>query len=386
MQTSDGRHFLHTPQLAWSPIGGPNGTLLVSGQRLVSGADGSITVQDESGTVLLANANLGSGSWTETTAPVNTNPTGGYDGTETSCAGYSSPILPSASGSSILYLAGTHISNGKCEVQFGTDVAPGPTGTITNSNIAGKCIDVNTNTSTQGNAVQLWDCSGGGIPGQQWDVEPDGTVRAFGECLDIVGDGTANYTKVQVWPCDNAGGQQWREQSDGALLNPQSGRCLDDPNGGTANGTQLQIYDCNGLWTQNWTMPGAPTSAITNPSIAGICVDDNTNTATDGNAVQLWECNGVPGQQWTMKPNGTIQAYGKCLDIVGDGTANYTKVELWTCDNAGGQQWVPQSDGALLNPQSGRCLDDPNGATTEGTQLQIYDCNGLSTQVWRTAV
>jgi hypothetical protein len=384
VETADGRHFLHTPQLAWSPIGGPDGTLLVSGQRLVSGADGSVTVQDESGTVLLANTDLGVGAWTETTAPVDTNPTGGYDSGETSCAGYSSPILPSVSGSSILYLAGTHISNGKCQVSFGTDVAPGPTGSITNSSISGECVDVNTNTSTEGNAVQLWDC--GDATGQQWDVEPDGTVRAFGECLDIVGDGTADSTKVQLWPCDGAGGQQWREQSDGALLNPQSGRCLDDPAGDTAEGTQLQIYDCNGLWTQDWTMPGAPTDAITNSGIAGMCVDDNTNTATNGDAVQLWACNGVPGQQWSMEANGTIEAYGKCLDIDGDGTADSTKVELWTCDGAGGQQWVPQSDGALLNPQSGRCLDDPSGETAEGTQLQIYDCNGLWTQDWTTAL
>jgi hypothetical protein len=65
-------------------------------------------------------------SLTETTAPVDTNPTGGYDGSETACAGYSSPILPSVSGSTILYMAGTQLSNGKCEAQFGIDVAPGP--------------------------------------------------------------------------------------------------------------------------------------------------------------------------------------------------------------------------------------------------------------------
>jgi Ricin-type beta-trefoil lectin domain len=384
VQTSDGRHFLHTPQLAWSPIGGPNGTLLVSGQRLVYGSDGSVTVQDESGTVLLANTNLGSGSWTETTAPVDTNPTGGYDGSETACAGYSSPILPSVSGSTILYMAGTHISNGKCEVQFGIDVAPGPTGEATGPGSTGQCADVNTNTSTSGNAVQLWGCSG--VPGQQWSVEPDGTVRAFGKCLDIDGNGTANFTKVELWTCDGAGGQQWREQSNGSLLNPQSGRCLDDPSGNTADGTQLQIYDCNGLWTQQWAMPGAPTAAITGPGTTGKCVDDNTNTPTDGNAVQLWNCNGVPGQQWSVQPDGTLRAYGKCLDIDGNGTANFTKVELWTCDGAGGQQWREQSDGSLLNPQSGRCLDDPSGNTADGTQLQIYDCNGLWTQQWAPAV
>ncbi|MEY9931591.1 hypothetical protein ABH926_006240 [Catenulispora sp. GP43] len=384
VQTSDGRHFLHTPGLAWSPIGGPNGTLLVSGQRVVSGNDGAITVQDESGTVLMANTNLGAGTWTETTAPVNTNPTGGYDTGETACAGYSSPILPSVSGSTVLYLAGTHLSNGKCEVTFGYDVAPGPTGAVKGPGTTNKCMDVNTNTSKDLNTVQLWDCSG--VPGQQWSVEPDGTVRAFGSCLDIDGNGTANFTKVELFHCDNAGGQQWREQANGSLLNPQSGRCLDDPQANTANGTQLQIYDCNGLSTQQWNMPGAPTAAITGPGSTNKCVDVNTNTPTSGNAVQLWDCNGVQGQQWAMQPDGTVRAFGKCLNIIANGTANFTKVELNDCSGSGGQKWVPQANGSLLNPQSGRCLDDPQANTANGTQLQIYDCNGLSTQQWTTAV
>jgi hypothetical protein len=250
VQTSDGRHFLHTPELAWSPGGGPNGTLLVSGQRVVSGNDGSITVQKESGRVLLANTNLGSGSWTEVRAPVAVDPTGGYDAGETGCAGYSSPILPSDDGSSFLYMAGTHLSTGKCEVQFGTDVMPGPTGPVTGPGTNGKCMDVDTNTATSGNKVQLWTCSG--VPGQQWSIASDGTVRAFGKCLDIDGDGTANQTKVELWDCNGVGGQQWVPQSNGALLNPQSGRCLDDPAAVTDNGTQLQIYDCNGLFTQQW--------------------------------------------------------------------------------------------------------------------------------------
>jgi Ricin-type beta-trefoil lectin domain len=251
-QTTDGRHLLHTPQLAWSPSGGANGTLLLSGQRVVSGNDGAITVQKESGGVLLANTGLGSGTWTETTAPVTVDPTGGYDTGETSCPGYSSAILPSASGASVLYLAGTHLGNGKCEVRFGTDVTPGPTGAITGPGTTGKCVDVDTNTATRGNKVQLWTCSG--VPGQQWSMESDGTVRAFGKCLDIDGNGTANFTQVELWDCNGVGGQQWVPQPDGALLNPQSGRCLDDPQAQTADGTTLQIYDCNGLFTQVWNV------------------------------------------------------------------------------------------------------------------------------------
>ena len=384
IQTGDGRHFLHTPQLAWSPVGGSNGTLIASGQRVVSGPDGSVTNLAESGQVVFTNTNLGSGSWTEMRAPVAVNPTGGYDTGETACPGYSSPLLPSIDGNTVLMLAGTHISNGKCEVQFGSDVISGPTGAITGPGSTGKCVDVNTNTNTNGNAVQLWTCSG--VTGQQWSVSADGTIRAFGKCLDINGNGTANFTHVELWDCNGAGGQQWREQSNGALLNPQSGRCLDDPSGNTANGTTLQIYDCNGSYPQVWTTPGAPTSSILGPGSTGKCVDVNTNTNTNGNAVQLWTCSGVTGQQWSVSADGTIRAFGKCLDINGNGTANFTHVELWDCNGAGGQQWREQSNGALLNPQSGRCLDDPSGNTSDGTAVQIYDCNGLSTQVWNAAI
>jgi hypothetical protein len=64
------------------------------------------------------------------------------------------------------------------------------------------------------------------------------------------------------------------------------------------------------------------------------------------------------------------------------GTANRTLADYWSCNGTGAQQWRPQSDGALVNPESGKCLDDPGGSTTRGTQLQIHTCNGTSAQKW----
>jgi hypothetical protein len=46
----------------------------------------------------------------------------------------------------------------------------------------------------------------------------------------------------------------------------------------------------------------------------------------------------------------------------------------------GGQVWQQQSDGSLLNPQSGLCLEAPGGNTANGTQLQIDTCNGSPAQ------
>ena len=67
----------------------------------------------------------------------------------------------------------------------------------------------------------------------------------------------------------------------------------------------------------------------------------------------------TPNQQWTVASNGTLQVYGKCLDITGASTANGTLVELWDCNGGGNQQWQA-SNGELVNPASGKCLDDPD--------------------------
>jgi hypothetical protein len=124
------------------------------------------------------------------------------------------------------------------------------------------------------------------------------------------------------------------------------------------------------------------TGPITGPGAAGRCVD--AKTPTDGNPVVLSGCNKTPGQQWTMKSDNTIRAFGKCLDIIHNGKANFDRVELFHCNGAGAQRWVRTPHGALKNPQSGRCLDDPKGDTADGVQLQIFDCNNKPPQRWAT--
>ncbi|MFF9565212.1 ricin-type beta-trefoil lectin domain protein [Leifsonia sp. NPDC014704] len=384
--TADGRQLLHTPYISWAPGGGPNGTLLLSGQRVVSGPTGTKTVLAESGTVLFMNTALGSGAWTEAATPVTVNPTGGYASGVPSCPGYSTPAIPREDGTSYVYFAATWLGQGnQCELRYGTGGLPGPTGTI--GAPGGKCLDVDTNTAANGNAAQLWTC--GTATGQVWSVNANGTIRSFGKCLDVDANGTANGTKVQLWECiAGSGAQQWRPQANGALLNPQSGRCLDDPAGVTTDGTDLKLYDCNGLWTQVFTLPGYPTGPITGPSNNALCVDVDTNTSVNGRAIQTWTCNGVPGQQWTVAPDQTITALGKCMDVGGasTATANGTPIQLWECNGSGGQKWSVQPNGSLLNPESGRCLDLPGGNLAVGTDLALYDCNGLWPQQWKVAV
>ena len=37
--------------------------------------------------------------------------------------------------------------------------------------------------------------------------------------------------------------------------------------------------------------------------------------------------------------HGTLQVYGKCMDITGANYNNGTNIELWTCNGDSNQQW-----------------------------------------------
>ncbi|MEU1501982.1 arabinofuranosidase catalytic domain-containing protein [Streptomyces sp. NPDC005732] len=127
-------------------------------------------------------------------------------------------------------------------------------------------------------------------------------------------------------------------------------------------------------------VPNGPQGTVTGPG--NQCVDVAADdTGVSGTGVQLWNCQSyAEDQHWTHHANGSLGTIGRCLDIIGNGTANGTQVELWDCNGVGGQKWVQRADGSLFNPQSGRCLDSPNGATANGTRLRIWDCNGSAAQ------
>jgi Ricin-type beta-trefoil lectin domain len=70
------------------------------------------------------------------------------------------------------------------------------------------------------------------------------------------------------------------------------------------------------------------------------------------------------------------------MDVAAGGTTDGTLVQLYDCNGTGAQVWQHQSNGTLLNPQSGKCLDDTGFSTTPGTQLQIWSCTAGANQIW----
>jgi endo-1,4-beta-xylanase len=118
------------------------------------------------------------------------------------------------------------------------------------STASGRCVDVPGSSTTDGTAVQLWDCNG--QSNQQWTQTSAGELKVSGnKCLDA--GGTANGAKIQIYSCWGGDNQKWRVNSDGTIVGVQSGLCLDAVGGGNGNGTGLQLYSCWGGSNQKWT-------------------------------------------------------------------------------------------------------------------------------------
>jgi beta-glucosidase len=286
---------------------------------------------------------------------------------------------PTASGTSTVTVTGQDGTGAFATTSFTWTVEIGGIAATPLVGYQGLCLDLAGDSNADGAKVEIYTCNG--TNGQQWTIEPDGTIQVDGKCLDVAGGGTTNGTLVDLFTCNGSGAQGWVPQAGGALLNPQSGKCLDDTGFSTTPGTQVQIWSCSGNSNQSWVSPASATGAVT--GYVGLCLDVRGDNSANGTPVQVYTCNGTTAQSWTTEPNGTLQALGKCLDVAGGGTTNGTLVDLNACTGAGAQVWQPQPDGALVNPQSGKCLDDTGFSTTPGTQVQIWSCTGNANQSWQ---
>ena len=130
-------------------------------------------------------------------------------------------------------------------------------------------------------------------------------------------------------------------------------------------------------------LPASAATGATGPitGYEGLCLDDRSASTALFNPIQVYTCNGTNAQQWTVGSGNTLQVLGMCLDVDGAGTANGTLVDLYTCNGTGAQQWQAQSNGELVNPESGKCLDD-TGFGGSGTQVQIWSCTDGTNQQW----
>ncbi len=143
-------------------------------------------------------------------------------------------------------------------------------------------------------------------------------------------------------------------------------------------------YQYSSIFNQITGGGGGNPSPATGPitGYESMCLDDRSASTADYNPIQVYTCNGTAAQQWTVASGNTLQVLGKCMDVDAAGTANGTTVDLYDCNGTGAQVWEPQSNGELVNPESGKCLDD-TGYGGSGTQVQIWSCADTANQQWK---
>ncbi|MET8570110.1 alpha-N-acetylglucosaminidase TIM-barrel domain-containing protein [Streptomyces sp. NPDC004783] len=122
--------------------------------------------------------------------------------------------------------------------------------------------------------------------------------------------------------------------------------------------------------------PPAPSGPVT--GAGGKCVD--AGNPADGTALQLRQCNGTPAQTWTVPGDGTLRAYGTCMDVRGGAVADGTVVQLYQCNGTPAQSWTPRPDRTLRNTKSGLCLHAEG--TDDGAALLIRTCTAAAGQQW----
>ena len=262
-ETVDGKYFKHAPTIAWSSFG-PNGRILMVGQILYN-KDG--TVASGNGKTILVSAENTDGFWYEVSAPVQVNnPDDNY------CPNYSSSLLPSLDGRSLLEIANDYDGT-VCKPYYasasilGTGTASGVVNNTTNRLVnvmSGQCLDVSADSRVAGGNVQQWNCNGLGA--QNWLLTDRGNGyfalrgQNSGLCLDVSADSRVAGGNVQQWTCNGLEPQDWHLENVGIgyyrLVGRNSGLCLEATGGSKTAGANVQQWYCNDHSTQIWRLEG----------------------------------------------------------------------------------------------------------------------------------
>ncbi|SCF05197.1 Ricin-type beta-trefoil lectin domain-containing protein [Micromonospora matsumotoense] len=84
-------------------------------------------------------------------------------------------------------------------------------------------------------------------------VDAAPVTHPAGRCLDVPSQSQSNGTQLALWDCNSGTNQQWNVNTDGTITGVQSGLCLTPHGSGTANGTLMVLSSCTGGNSRKWT-------------------------------------------------------------------------------------------------------------------------------------
>ena len=117
---------------------------------------------------------------------------------------------------------------------------------------------------------------------------------------------------------------------------------------------------------------------------SGKCLDVLGAGTANSTALDIWTCSGGTNQAWTLTAAGELRVYGdKCLEAYQQGTADGTKVDIYTCNGGANQKWQLNANNTIIGAQSGKCIDVTGGSTTNGALVILWTCNGGTNQSWQ---
>lgn len=136
---------------------------------------------------------------------------------------------------------------------------------------------------------ELWNAQSNKCIDNDWDADP-----------------ASNGNKIQLWDCStlpNSMPQGWVYGTNKQLTNLGTGKCLDVPGGNFTAGVKLQLYDCNNSPAQQFELVG--TETIKPTANSNLCLDATSNGTANGTLIELWDCYGNGAQSFTRWPTIT---------------------------------------------------------------------------------
>ncbi|MDX6418877.1 MAG: hypothetical protein QOG28_3497 [Trebonia sp.] len=130
----------------------------------------------------------------------------------------------------------------------------------------------------------------------------------YGMCLDDTGGVGRDGQPVRLWRCLGNREQEWQAEPDGTIRNA-NGYCLGtgsaaDGYAATADGTRLVMVDCSRSYLGSYWTVNPYDNQVVNKH-ADAAMDNYRDAQRDGNPVRLWDvAAGRQSQDWTAVPSG----------------------------------------------------------------------------------
>ncbi|NUS28623.1 MAG: ricin-type beta-trefoil lectin domain protein [Streptomyces sp.] len=384
LRSTDGVIPSGAPFITWLPTGGPNGTLVLSGES-----------QDD---LFVNTENGAAGAWNRMRSNV--------------AGGYSRGMLPLPDGHSLMVFSGGRARSTGVNpltysvVDLGGGISNGATYTVANANSGLKLTIAGGSTANGTAATQQATTNAGD---QQWRFvqQPSGYFKilnvASGKVLGVENQSTADGAKALQWDDNGTLDHEWAvspHQSGGyTITNRVTGKLLEIPNASTATGTGAAQWSSTGCACQRWNL--AQTALPPLGTGQYVLVNKNsgknldipqastaTNTAADQwrNSAcfcQLFTFQSAGGGAWTIKNvNSNLN-----LDIRdSSGTAGAAVVQN-TASSADSQKWTLTDAGdgyyRLRNVNSALVAGIAQSSTADGAAVIQWNSLDVDDQLWK---